>query len=85
MRITNSSQIGIYGHETLAQTAKGRGMIEVSNNTNLTIASMGRRGNGTSDPHVEVPLDQFYFVKETGTNSTHFVRAHSFLSLYKSN
>lgn len=85
MRITNSSQIGIYGHETLAQTAKGRGMIEVNNNTDLTIASMGRRGNGTSDPHVEVPLDQFYFVKETGTNGTHFVRAHSFLSLYKSN
>ena len=83
MRITDSKEIAVYGHETLAQTGKGRGLIEIRN-SDVRVVSMGRRGNGKTDAHVEVPLDQFYFVKELLANGAHTLRAHSFVSFYKS-
>ncbi len=79
MFIRDSNNIALIGHEGTGQTDTGRALFEVTNSSNVTIASMGRR-NGQAPA---VPEDQWYFVEEDNV-PTNALSAQGFLSLYKS-
>ncbi len=83
MFISGSDNIALIGHEGTGQTDVGRALIEVTNSSNVTIASMGRRSNGVIVSNAAIPQDQWYFVQEDGS-STNAVTAQGFLALYKS-
>jgi len=84
MFITNSSDIALIGHEGMPQTAAGRGVIEISGSSDITIASMGRRGNGIVVSSAALPQDQWYFAKEQTGTGANTITAQGFLSLFKS-
>ncbi|WP_034042162.1 glycosyl hydrolase family 28-related protein [Wocania ichthyoenteri] len=84
--IKNSNNISLYGHEGTSQTAQGRGLIEVSDNSfDITVTSMGRRGVGLLPNNTELNQDSWCFVKEIAPDNTiNTVTAQGFLSLFKS-
>ena len=84
MFIKGSKNISLIGHEGMAQADAGRGMIEVTASAGVTIASMGRRGNGVKVSSAAVAQDTWYFVKEQSGQKTAGVTAQGFLSLFKS-
>ncbi len=83
MFIRDSDRIALIGHEGTGQTGIGRALIEVTNSADVTIASMGRRGNGVTVSSAAIPQDQWYFVQGDGS-STNAVTAQGLLALYKS-
>ncbi len=83
MFIRNSSNITLIGHEALGEHSATRGYIEVFNSTNITIANMGRRGNGLKPSPTEVSQDLWFFVKETINVTSLGVTAQGVLSLFK--
>ncbi len=83
MFIRDSNNIALIGHEGIGQTHVGRALIEVTNSTQVTIANMGRRGNGVIVSNAAIPQDQWYFVQQDGA-STEAVTAQGFLALYRS-
>jgi hypothetical protein len=76
MRIDGSKNIAIVGHEGLCEQAAGRGLIEISGSTGVTVVNMGRRGKDTA----AVAEDKWYFVREDPGKG---VSARGFLSLYR--
>jgi len=80
MFIRDSDDVRLVGHETLAQTARGRGLIEVSASTDVRIVHYGRRG-GAAETAVADPESSWYFVLDGSVG----VRASDCLSLYESN
>jgi hypothetical protein len=57
--IKNSKNIGLYGMSGIAQTETGKGLVEVENSNEVTIANMG-----TWLTNNEYPLNSWYLVKE---------------------
>lgn len=84
IRIKDSNNINFISYEGLVEESIGRGVIEIENSTNITIANMGRRGNGLSPSGVIYPQDKWYFILDEGSSGpvTH-VTAQGFLSLFK--
>lgn len=82
--IRGSSNITLVGYEGNAETAAGRGLVEISGSTGVTLTSLGRRGNGLQPTNAEVRQDQWYFVKELTASGANTVTAQGFLSLFKS-
>ncbi len=85
MFIHNSSNISLIGHEGMGQSGSGRGLIEITDSMNVTIASMGRRGNGVVVSTAAIPQDQWYFVADSRSTGDRWITAQGFLALYKSN
>lgn len=83
MFIRDSSNISLIGHEALGEQAIGRGYIEIFNSTGITIANMGRRGNGLKPDNTTISQDQWYFVKEDVGGTTLNITAQGVLGLYK--
>jgi len=83
MFIKNSHDITLIGHEGMGQTGAGRGLIEITNSTAVTIAAMGRRGNGVTVGSAALPQDQWFFVKDDGQTGDQSLTAQGFLALYK--
>jgi Pectate lyase superfamily protein len=84
MYIINSNNIWLTGHEGLSQTGADRSLIELTQSSDVTIASMGRRGNGVVVGNAALPQDQWYFVKDDSASGSNSVTAQGFVALYKS-
>jgi len=83
MFIRNSTNINLIGHEALGEQGSSRGYIEISNSTGITIANMGRRGNGLKPKPTTISQDLWYFVKEQPGAGTFGITAQGVLSLFK--
>jgi len=79
MRITGSKNIAIVSHEGLCEQAAGRGLIEISGSTSVTVVNMGRRSKDTA----AIAEDKWDFVLESPGGNGKSVSAEGFLSLYR--
>jgi len=85
LKIIDSNNISLFGHEATSQTGVGRGLIEITGNSyNISVATMGRRGIGLKPLDTAINQDEWYFVKEIDNGSINSVTAQGFLSLFKS-
>lgn len=78
MSIQDSEHIQLVGHETLAQTASGRGLIEIRGGSDVSIVHYGRRDGAGA--HAADPESSWFFVEE---NDEIGIRGSDFLSLYQ--
>ena len=76
--IYGSENVGLYGMEGLAFADVGRGLVEVSGSSNVTLVNIARR------PRTKYPADQWYFVRELEGEKPGIL-AQSGVALYKSN
>jgi hypothetical protein len=84
MSIDNCKNVALIGHEGMGQTDTGRGLIEIKNSEQITIANMARRGNGLDVSHAAVAQDKWFFVKEFTAGGAKTITAQGVLALYKS-
>ena len=80
--IKNSTNVSIVGYEGLAIQGAGRGLFEVTNSTNVTIANAGRRFS-TKDTAFNNHYD-YNIIRDNTLNTNIDAKEKGFLSLYKS-
>ncbi len=78
MRIKNSSNISLIGHDTIGSQINGRGYIEITNSSDITISNMSRRD---SVPTAS-PLSAWFLVRDI-TDPSRNIIAEDFVSVFR--
>jgi len=77
LKISNSSNIQIFGYSGLGQAKEDRGLFEIFDSVNVTVANMARWGP------TQYELDEWYYIKVSKNGVTKGIHANTPVNLMK--